>query len=189
MVRTSTITTITFRSDVVNTSINTGILHGVRYIDDGTAAAREQNVFCWVRDATHIETVGDYLKKRKFDEKSLVFVPYSTRDNWIRRYPLAIPTLECTKEGVIVDREKMNINPEIQVDEPSIVKVARVIPTISVQVEKRERREFDDYLRQLIKFKEEHGHVDGGFYRTLRLYAILLANLSHCSLLYSSSSL
>jgi hypothetical protein len=157
MVRTSTVATITFRSDVLSKahSTTTGVLHGIRYIDDGTEEAREQNVFCWVRDSSHLEKVGDYLKKRKYDEATLVFVPYSTRDNWMRRYPLAVPTLECTKEGIVVDREKSSVNN---------AKTSEIIPTIAVNVEKRERREFDDYLQKLVEFKAEHGHVDGEFH-------------------------
>ena len=76
----------------------------------------------------------------------------------MRRYPLAVPTLECTKEGVIVDREK-SITTTVNNEQLK----AEVIPTISVKVEKRTRREFDDYLRELIAFKEEHGHVEGEF--------------------------
>lgn len=101
------------------------------------------------------------MRKRKFDEKSLVFIPYSSRDNWVRRYPVAVPTLECTREGVIVDREKIGINNPEMVLPASIKNVAGVIPTINVPVEKRTRREFDDYMQKLIEFKEEHGHVDG----------------------------
>lgn len=110
------------------------------------------------------------MKKRKFDEDTLVFVPYSTRDNWVRRYPVAVPTLECTREGVIVDREKIGINNPDMKPAASIASAAGVIPTISVKVEKRTRREFDDYMEKLIEFKEEHGHVDGEF----RLVLVLL---------------
>lgn len=35
------------------------------------------------------------------------------------------------------------------------------IPTIAVKVEKRTRREFDDYFKKLVEFKEAYGHVDG----------------------------
>lgn len=152
MVAISDISTITFRSDQGSDSNNiTGVVHGIRYIDDGTPSPREQNVFCWVRDAQHIEAVGEYMKKRKFAEHTLVFVPYSTRENWIRRYPLAVPTLECTKEGVIVDREKVSSEAQKPLN----------IPTIAVKVEKRTRREFDDYFKKLVEFKEAYGHVDG----------------------------
>lgn len=152
MVAISDVSTVTFRSDQGGDSHNsTGVVHGIRYIDDGTPSPREQNVFCWVRDAQHIEAVGEYLKKRKFAEHTLVFVPYSTRDNWIRRYPLAVPTLECTKEGVIVDREKVSSEAQKPLN----------IPTIAVKVEKRTRREFDDYFKKLVEFKATYGHVDG----------------------------
>ena len=162
MVRTSATATITFRSDLTAPFGSlTGVVHGVRYINDGTTIEREQSVFCWVRDFRHIVAVEQYLTKRKFDEASLVFVPYSTRENWIRRYPLAVPTLECTKEGVIVDRERsVTTNGTIPTVKNEELK-AKIIPTVSIKIEKRTRREFDDYLRELIAFKEEHGHVDG----------------------------
>jgi hypothetical protein len=82
----------------------------------------------------------------------------------VRRYPIAVPNLECTREGVIVDREKIGVagidSLEMAMKPPAHIASA-AIPTVSVIIEKRTRREFDDYMEKLIEFKEEHGHVDG----------------------------
>ncbi|KAL7548527.1 hypothetical protein ACHAWF_011812, partial [Thalassiosira exigua] len=61
-----------------------------------------EHAFAWIARCEHVESVLTHLEGRGFGRDDAVFVPYSAKGNWTRRYPHAAPCLECTEGGEIV---------------------------------------------------------------------------------------
>lgn len=41
----------------------------------------------------------DHLAAKNYDEESLLFIPYSSKENWVAKYPFANPSLEVSGDG------------------------------------------------------------------------------------------
>jgi hypothetical protein len=123
MVQTSNVSTITFRSDLPPTTTHhyTGILHGIKYTS--TNVVSEEHVFCWINDASFIERAVEFLNDRDFEDESLVFVPYSSKVNWMTRYPFASVTLECLDGGEVLDLNRPVVPPVPPVAPAPVYKV------------------------------------------------------------------
>jgi len=106
----------TFETDLPPSSRNihpSGVLHAFRSAsspptvatpgvddDDNAIIGAEEHTFAWIENSLHIESALSMLEKHGFSRsKSIVFVPYSTKRNWVGRYPHAEPALECTEDG------------------------------------------------------------------------------------------
>ncbi|KAL7549046.1 hypothetical protein ACHAWF_012313 [Thalassiosira exigua] len=73
-----------------------GVIHAFR-------RNREEHAFGWIADSSHVGAALSTLKENGFDvSEGVAFIPYSTKKNWIERYPHAAPALECTKSGEIL---------------------------------------------------------------------------------------
>jgi hypothetical protein len=93
MVRTVTSTTLSIQTDLTESppANSSGILHG----------SNGKHVFCWIADSSHLNVAVNHLVKQKYDRDGLIFIPYSSKDNWIKTYTYATPSLECTENGQI----------------------------------------------------------------------------------------
>eukprot|EP00581_Thalassiosira_minuscula_P017602 CAMPEP_0183716514 /NCGR_PEP_ID=MMETSP0737-20130205/10407_1 /TAXON_ID=385413 /ORGANISM="Thalassiosira miniscula, Strain CCMP1093" /LENGTH=413 /DNA_ID=CAMNT_0025945803 /DNA_START=227 /DNA_END=1468 /DNA_ORIENTATION=+ len=66
-------------------------------------AARSAHTFAWVANSLYIESALTQLEKRGYDRAAgVVFIPYSTKRNWIERYPQAAPSLECIDDNTCI---------------------------------------------------------------------------------------
>ena len=101
----------TFETDVPALSRNThpsGVLHAFRSTPassepNALSQGREEHSFAWISNSLHIEAAIKHLEKSGFDRSDgIVFIPYSTKQNWVDRYPHAAPALETTESGEIV---------------------------------------------------------------------------------------
>jgi hypothetical protein len=191
MVRTSEATTITFRSDLhtpTGSPPRSGILHGIRFVEKSLVS--EEHTFLWIHNTQHMNNAIAFLEGKEYYEDSLVFVPYSSKEGWTKRYPLAVPKWECTEAGSVVECNKatrarvpkvppmptMDLARDIAMlkknklyagtggGKSSVAKAREVLPTVSVVIEKRVRRDFEDYWGKIMEFRAEHGHVDGEFW-------------------------
>ena len=93
MVRTVTTALLSLQTDLTSSPpINScGILHG---------STPTQQIFCWILDASHLNVASDHLIHNiGCIEETLVFIPYSSKDNWNSAYSFAIPSLECSASG------------------------------------------------------------------------------------------
>jgi len=118
-VRMVTYSTFDFKGDIrpslraIHTS---GILHAIRTkstVLDTTIdiqkpkCDREEHVFAWIADTKHVGMAASHFENFGFIDdavksNSLFFLPYSSKRNWVDRYPHARPALECTREGEVV---------------------------------------------------------------------------------------
>mmetsp|Transcript_18625 Transcript_18625/g.44835 ORF Transcript_18625/g.44835 Transcript_18625/m.44835 type:complete len:738 (-) Transcript_18625:209-2422(-) len=60
---------------------------------------REKHAFVWIANTLHIEVAMKLLEQDGFPNSGIVFIPYSTKRNWMARYPDAHPELECNENG------------------------------------------------------------------------------------------
>lgn len=84
-------TAFTFRSDVhlsYRPEHKSGMLHALK-IDKNSG--REEHAFAWLHDREHENAgvVASQLVQYGFQEKKIVFVPFSSKTNWLHRYPHA----------------------------------------------------------------------------------------------------
>eukprot|EP00956_Cyclotella_meneghiniana_P005764 scaffold7460_cov64-Cyclotella_meneghiniana.AAC.8 len=110
MVTTVTSTTLTLQTDLTESPpLNTpGILHGTKQ-SWNSARLDTTTLFLWVADSTHLATAVAHLSTvMGYNADSLLFIPYSNKENWIKNYSFAIPAMECDDEGVIVTVDNTN---------------------------------------------------------------------------------
>eukprot|EP00970_Alexandrium_tamarense_P001477 scaffold154_cov185-Alexandrium_tamarense.AAC.5 len=111
MVQTCLESSVTFRSDIPPTSVDihpSGIIHAHRITNTTSSAAStstsaEEHIFAWLTDITYLNTTLKHLAQHSFDTStnSCMFIPYSSKENWIAKYPHAAPALECDEEGKV----------------------------------------------------------------------------------------
>eukprot|EP01082_Thalassiosira_pseudonana_P001770 g1723.t1 g1723 contig10:2667584-2669463(+) len=109
-VQTVTQSSFTFQSDIPPTSVDihpSGILHAHRTTSPNTINntnnnTREEHTFAWIFSLSHIQSAATHLTQHGFDPITFVFIPYSTKRNWVNRYPHAAPALECNENGEVV---------------------------------------------------------------------------------------
>ncbi len=109
-VQTVTQSSFTFQSDIPPTSVDihpSGILHAYRTTSPNTINntnnnTREEHTFAWISSLSHIQSAATHLTQHGFDPSTFVFIPYSTKRNWVNRYPHAAPALECNENGEVV---------------------------------------------------------------------------------------
>lgn len=116
--------TFTFATDLPPASRNihpSGVLHAFRTTPRGDAppppppgadapssgqgalAPREEHAFAWITNSLHVELAMKHLETHGFDRNDgIVFIPYSTKANWLDRYPHAAPALETNDAGKVV---------------------------------------------------------------------------------------
>ena len=110
----------TFETDLPPSSRNihpSGILHAFRSTlipsssqsstannnSTTTATTRSEHTFAWVTNSLHIESTIKHLESHGINRsENIVFIPYSTKTNWINTYPHASPALECNENGKVV---------------------------------------------------------------------------------------
>jgi len=91
-----------------------GVLHAFRFtpcatpiastlpIQSGKSSRREEHAFAWIEDKAHLESALNHFESCRFDREKMVFIPYSTKRNWLDQYPQALPVVECTHDGEIL---------------------------------------------------------------------------------------
>eukprot|EP00804_Cyclotella_cryptica_P010264 CCRYP_016739-RA/>CCRYP_016739-RA protein AED:0.05 eAED:0.05 QI:1/1/1/1/1/1/3/5305/702 len=87
-----------FKSDIPknhHATAPSGILHAFR------SSSRREHCFAWISDVTFVENVVQHLHKYGFARTRMVFVPYSSKANWMHRYPHAVPHVQCDGEGAV----------------------------------------------------------------------------------------
>ena len=103
----------TFETDLPPSSRNvhpSGILHAFRTTTINNASTtttttttRSEHTFAWITNSLHIESTIKHLESHGFHRsENIVFIPYSTKANWINTYPHASPALECNEDGKVV---------------------------------------------------------------------------------------
>lgn len=122
MVTTVTSTTLTLQTDLTESPpLNTpGILHGKKQ-SWNSARLDTTTLFLWVADSTHLAAAVAHLSTAMgYNADSLLFIPYSNKENWIKNYSYAIPSMECDEEGVIVTVDTVPSLPAMDVTSSSL---------------------------------------------------------------------
>jgi hypothetical protein len=94
--------TFTVRTDIPYSSAKThpsGVLHASQ---PDIVDLRQKHVFVWISDLNFIQSAVDHFLKLHYNEENLVFIPFSSKKNWLKSYPYAIPSLDCDDRGNIV---------------------------------------------------------------------------------------
>ena len=90
-----------------------GILHATRGVvvsgHHQSGEAREDHAFAWIEGnaddpsgAVSQAAVGFFVAAQ-FRASQMRFIPFSSRANWVARYPHAVPCVSCDETGAIVD--------------------------------------------------------------------------------------
>ncbi|KAL7550618.1 hypothetical protein ACHAWF_013837, partial [Thalassiosira exigua] len=79
-----------------------GILHAVRLTPSNIGRQiREEHAFAWIANCVHVDSAAAQLEENGFDRDDVAFLPYSSKWNWLDRYPHAEPALECDESGKV----------------------------------------------------------------------------------------
>eukprot|EP00581_Thalassiosira_minuscula_P018904 CAMPEP_0183720586 /NCGR_PEP_ID=MMETSP0737-20130205/13154_1 /TAXON_ID=385413 /ORGANISM="Thalassiosira miniscula, Strain CCMP1093" /LENGTH=638 /DNA_ID=CAMNT_0025950473 /DNA_START=722 /DNA_END=2638 /DNA_ORIENTATION=+ len=102
----------TFETDLPPSTRNihpSGILHACRNEEEkeekeGTTETNnnndeEQHIFAWITSTLHIDLALMYMKNKGYHSDDVIFLPYSTKENWLHRYPAAEPALTVDENG------------------------------------------------------------------------------------------
>eukprot|EP01082_Thalassiosira_pseudonana_P000955 g1717.t1 g1717 contig10:2659108-2660425(+) len=123
MVRMVQSSSLTFTSDIPkSTSLNsntlhpTGILHATKRSSPTIAnGCEEEHVFAWVANVEIVNRLVLHLEQRGFvagvEHDNVEFIPYSSKENWMGRYPFAKPTVECDGSGNIASSVVLSQQP------------------------------------------------------------------------------
>jgi hypothetical protein len=60
-----------------------------------------RDTFLWVSDLTFIQSATNHLIEQGYTDQDLVFIPFSSKENWIKSYPFLTPSLECDDNGTV----------------------------------------------------------------------------------------
>lgn len=91
----------TIFDDINTTTCCSGIIHACRSHSHSHFGG-ESHTFAWianVNDAKSSSAVVEYLQTLGYKKSSTKFIPYSSHQQWIARYPHAIPIVECDMDG------------------------------------------------------------------------------------------
>ena len=106
MVHTLSHSSITFVSDLdapFQLGSTSGVLHGNKKSTDDSIGFHITTIFVWVSRYVHVDSTVDHLCDQfGYDKESFVFVPYSNKENWIKNYSYAIPSMECDSQGNVI---------------------------------------------------------------------------------------
>ena len=81
-----------------------GILHVTKVSSPASPASPsfcEEQFFTMIADdsVTVIHVVVDHLTLNDFRQSQMRFIPYSSRENWVPRYPHTITYVDCNTKG------------------------------------------------------------------------------------------
>ena len=112
-----------FATDLPSSSRNihpSGVLHARRTTPSASGLpGREEHAFAWIADSIRVEEALNHLEKFGFrrdgngddddgddndngNDDGISFIPYSTKNNWLNRYPHAAPAIECDDDGKVL---------------------------------------------------------------------------------------
>jgi len=94
---------------ITTTPTNNSHGHG----GNNSSRDREEHAFAWITNSLHVESAITHFETAfGFDRsQGIVFLPYSTKRNWLDRYPHAAPILECLENGKVIDYSYLNWRP------------------------------------------------------------------------------
>mmetsp|Transcript_24877 Transcript_24877/g.53664 ORF Transcript_24877/g.53664 Transcript_24877/m.53664 type:complete len:789 (-) Transcript_24877:315-2681(-) len=102
-------TTFTFKSDIRKSQFDAqpccGVLHAFRCSSPSSSsssgAGREEHSFAWIANYDTVETALCHLERYGFTRDAVQFVPFSSKTNWITKYPHAFPYVDCDEGGTV----------------------------------------------------------------------------------------
>ena len=124
MVQTVMKSSFTFKSDIRKTYKDghpSGVLHAFR------SSSREEHCFAWVADISLVESALEHLERYGFERDRIVFIPFTSKTNWVHRYPHAFPYIDCNNEGKVTGfpywhpnaNTALDVPPEVQAESAS----------------------------------------------------------------------
>eukprot|EP00956_Cyclotella_meneghiniana_P004081 scaffold4940_cov55-Cyclotella_meneghiniana.AAC.4 len=106
MVRTLSYSSITFASDLdvpFQSESTSGVLYGTKESVDDSTGMHITTLFVWVASSVHLRSTVDHLcNEFGYADESLIFLPYSNKQKWIKNYSIAIPSMECDSHGNVI---------------------------------------------------------------------------------------
>jgi len=138
-------TTFTFKSDIRKSQFDTaqpscGVLHAFRTSSQqgisGTGG-REEHSFAWVADYDHVETALCHFEKYGFTRDTVQFVPFSSKPNWITKYPHAFPYVNCDEVGSVTGFPYWSPHAQSALDIPPEVVHVATQPGIAAAISAR----------------------------------------------------
>lgn len=75
-----------------------GIVHASNPNNEGHVPI---DAFMWLADMNISTMAVGYWTQRGYEPDNISFIPFSSKENWIKTYPYLVPTLECDEQGTI----------------------------------------------------------------------------------------
>ncbi|KAL7539283.1 hypothetical protein ACHAXR_009151 [Thalassiosira sp. AJA248-18] len=117
-------TTFTFKSDVRKSQLDShpcGVLHALRSTPNG----REEHSFAWIANYDTSDAALAHLERYGFTREKVQFIPYSSKANWVTKYPHAFPYVDCDDGGTVAGFPHWSPHAQSALDiPPEVVHVA-----------------------------------------------------------------
>lgn len=91
-------TTLTFKTDIRKSQLDAvpcGVLHASRSSPNG----REEHSFAWIVNYQTVDAALAHLERYGFTRDQVQFIPFSSKANWVTKYPHAFPYVDCDNGG------------------------------------------------------------------------------------------
>ena len=133
-------TTFTFKSDLRKSQFDSrpcsGVIVALRSSPTTTTntTEREEYSFAWIANYDTINYALSHLEQYGFTRDKTQFIPYSSKINWINKYPHAFPYVDCDIGGTVSGFPHWSPQSQSALDiPPEIVHVA-IQPSTSVAI-------------------------------------------------------
>ena len=92
--------TFTLQSDLGGDPTVSGMLHAPKP-NNNERDGPQHDAFLWLADSTVNEPAMRHLIEQGYDAERIVFIPYSSKNNWAQNYPFIVPSMECDANGTL----------------------------------------------------------------------------------------
>lgn len=110
-----------------------GILHGLR-ISTSANGGREEQSFSWIANFALVDVAINHLEQYGFTRENMQFIPYSSKSNWVNKYPHAFPYVDCDVLGNVSGFPHWSPHAQNALDIPPEVVSVAIQPSMSAAV-------------------------------------------------------
>jgi hypothetical protein len=91
--------TLTLQTDCGDGQLNpSGMLYASK---PNTEHSQLRDALVWLEDAKAEGSAINHLMQLGYDAENIAFIPFSSKENWLKAYPFIVPSLECDGQGTI----------------------------------------------------------------------------------------
>ena len=127
-------TIFSYKSDIRKSQYDSrpccGTLHAFRTSLTGPAGGREEQCFVWVANYDTIEYASSHLEQFGFTRDKTQFIPYTSKSNWINKYPHAFPYVDCDVLGNVTGFPHWSPHAQSALDIPPEIASVAIQPSM-----------------------------------------------------------